>query len=106
MSEAKAQHSAQKTKKIKKVPEQQATNQPLSSNTDKKNQKKDDRFAKASYDPKFMTPSSKVTKVKIDKRFSKMMSDPSFKNTSSIDRYGRRVNPNETNNELKQYYYM
>jgi hypothetical protein len=45
----------------------------------KKAAKPDDRFAKAAYDPKFLTPSSKVTKVKIDKRFSKMMNDPSFK---------------------------
>lgn len=106
MSEPKTQHSVQKTKKIKKAIEQQTTNQPPSGTTDKKSQKKDERFAKASYDPKFMTPSSKVTKVKIDKRFSKMMSDPSFKSTSSIDRYGRKVNPNEANNELKEYYYM
>lgn len=56
------------------------------------------RFAKAQYDPKFMAPSAKITKVKIDKRFSKMMNDPSFKNTSSIDRYGRKINAKETNN--------
>jgi hypothetical protein len=30
---------------------------------------KDERFAKAAYDPKFMAPSTKVSKVKIDKRF-------------------------------------
>jgi hypothetical protein len=106
MSEPKTQHSGQKTKKIKKAAELQSINQLTSANADKKGQKKDDRFAKASYDPKFMTPSSKVTKVKIDKRFSKMMSDPSFRNSSSIDRYGRKVNPNEANNELKEYYYM
>jgi predicted ATPase len=72
----------------------------------KKAAKPDDRFAKAAYDPKFLTPSSKVTKVKIDKRFSKMMNDPSFKTNSAIDRYGRKINPDEQNNELKQYYYM
>lgn len=35
-----------------------------------------------------------------------MMNDPSFNVTSTIDRYGRKINPDETNNELKQYYYM
>jgi hypothetical protein len=53
-----------------------------------------------------MTPSSKLTKVKIDKRFSKMLSDPSFNSTSKIDRYGRQVIPNKGNSELKEYYYM
>jgi hypothetical protein len=53
-----------------------------------------------------MTPSSKVTKVKIDKRFSKMMNDPAFKSTSTIDRYGRKINKEDENNELQQYYYM
>ncbi len=53
-----------------------------------------------------MTPSSKVTKVKIDKRFSKMLNDPSFKTNAVIDRYGRKINKNTENNELKEYYYM
>ena len=53
-----------------------------------------------------MAPSSKVTKVQIDKRFSKMLKDSSFNATSSIDRYGRKVDPNNFNNELKEYYYM
>lgn len=35
-----------------------------------------------------------------------MMNDPSFKTNSTIDRYGRKINPNEANDELKQYYYM
>ena len=53
---------------------------------------KDKRFSKATYDPKFLTPGSKITKVKIDKRFSKMLNDPAFKSNSKIDRYGRNIN--------------
>lgn len=66
----------------------------------------DKRFSKAQYDPKFLTPSSKMTKVKIDKRFSKMLKDPSFNTSSAIDRYGRTVNENSKNKELNEYYYM
>lgn len=53
-----------------------------------------------------MAPSQKITKVKIDKRFNKMMNDPAFQNQSTIDRYGRKINPKDVNNELKEYYYM
>jgi hypothetical protein len=35
-----------------------------------------------------------------------MMNDPSFKSNSTIDRYGRKVNPQEVNKELNEYYYM
>lgn len=53
-----------------------------------------------------MAPSSKLTKVKIDKRFNKMLTDSSFNTTSKIDRYGRQINPDKVNSELKEYYYM
>ena len=53
-----------------------------------------------------MTPGSKVTKVAVDKRFSKMLKDKSFGNTSKIDRYGRKVDGEGINNELKEYYYL
>lgn len=66
----------------------------------------DNRFSKAAYDPKFMAPSSKMTKVKIDKRFSKMLKDPSFNSLSGIDRYGRTTKINNANSQLKEYYYM
>lgn len=45
-----------------------------------------------------MTPSSKITKVKIDKRFSKMLKDPSFQSNSAVDRYGRKVKKDQLNN--------
>jgi hypothetical protein len=98
MSAIKSQHSGAKTKKIKKAIAQEVDHQAESSKSNKNSQKIDERFAKAAYDPKFMTPSSKVTKVKIDKRFSKMMNDPSFRTNSTIDRYGRKINPDEANN--------
>lgn len=106
MSEVKQKNTVIKTKKIKKVPEHESHEVPSHGKNLNKPAKSDDRFLKAAYDPKFLAPSSKITKVKIDKRFTKMMSDPSFKSSSTIDRYGRKVNTDEANNELKQYYYM
>lgn len=66
----------------------------------------DPRFSKASYDPKFMAPSSKIAKVKIDKRFSKMLNDSEFNATSTIDRYGRKLDKKKGAEQLKEYYYM
>lgn len=106
MSEAKNKAFQVKTKKIKKPVTQDHDNQPQPVKSNKSAAKEDSRFAKASYDPKFMAPSQKITKVKIDKRFNKMMNDPAFQNQSTIDRYGRKINPKDVNNELKEYYYM
>jgi len=52
---------------------------------------KDDRFDKASYDPKFMRPKKELTKVKIDSRFTQMLTDPKFQSLSKVDKYGRKV---------------
>ena len=53
-----------------------------------------------------MAPSSKQIKTGIDKRFTKMLKDKSFGNTSKIDRYGRKIDSEEINNELKEIYYV
>lgn len=80
--------NAPKTKPIAKPASKSA--QPPSQPANN-NKQVDPRFARASYDPKFMAPSSKLTKVKIDKRFNKMLKDPEFNATTEIDRYGRKV---------------
>lgn len=95
MSEVK--NSSNKNKKIKKQNsniERHNKTTLVSSN----GKQVDNRFAKAKYDPKFMTPCSKLTKVKIDKRFGKMLNDPSFSSSSSIDRYGRKIKAENINN--------
>ena len=53
-----------------------------------------------------MAPGSKLTKVAIDKRFSKMLNDKSFNSSSKFDRYGRKADQDNSNKELKEYYYM
>lgn len=80
-----------KTAKTKPIAKPNPTKNPPSSETIAKSKQVDPRFSKASYDPKFMAPSSKLAKVKIDKRFSKMLNDSEFNATSAIDRYGRKL---------------
>jgi hypothetical protein len=97
MSHQKAKIVVEKSKKIKKNEEKPDNHAKGGSTGKTASIQGDARFAKAQYDPKFMAPSAKVTKVKIDKRFSKMMSDPAFKSQSSVDRYGRKIAQNEAN---------
>lgn len=89
MSELKNSKKKVKTKKIVKE-EKQLENKGKNDNRIV-SKLQDNRFSKAQYDPKFLVPNSKLTKVKIDKRFSKMMNDPSFKTTSIVDKHGRAV---------------
>ena len=106
MSEAIRQSKMLKNKKIKKAHVAYSEQDTQSKKIGPNSIQNDKRFSKATYDPKFLTPGSKITKVKIDKRFSKMLNDPSFKTTSKIDRYGRTVNQQDENKQLNQYYYM
>jgi len=92
MTEVRDVNKKLKNKKIKKTHQFESEKDPSVKTIAHNSIQNDKRFSKATYDPKFLTPGSKVTKVKIDKRFSKMLSDPSFKSTSKIDRYGRTVN--------------
>ena len=93
-----------KNKKIKKAHVTYSEQDTQSKKIGPNSIQNDKRFSKATYDPKFLTPGSKITKVKIDKRFSKMLNDPSFKTTSKIDRYGRTVNHQDENKQLNQSY--
>ena len=58
------------------------------------------------YDPKFITPNSKLTKTKIDDRFAKMMTDKRFSIDGVVDKYGRKNNKTTMNSELQDYYYI
>ena len=95
-----------KNKKIKKQQNNHPHNNKSAASNAEAPKQGDARFAKAKYDPTFMAPGAKLTKVKIDKRFGKMLKDPSFNATSSIDRYGRKKKQQDINNDLKEYYYM
>lgn len=113
------EHINQKSKQIKNLDNNKKLKQnnlghkqkqqvKVETNENKREQEIDERFAKASYDPKFLRPKQEITKVKVDDRFSKMLTDPAFQNTSKVDKYGRKIDTQskkkQQNEELKQYY--
>lgn len=59
----------------------------------------DSRFASASYDPRFIVPSTKKNKVKVDERFSRSelqkLNTTATGKKAKVDRYGRKVKDDE-----------
>jgi len=64
---------------------------------------KDERFAGILRDPKFKKPRRNERKVRIDKRFESMFKSDAFKVKYSVDKRGRRVSTNTTE-DLKRFY--
>lgn len=64
---------------------------------------KDERFKHIATDPKFRRIPKAERKVKIDKRFQGMFKDEKFKVKYTVDKRGRPVNHNSTE-DLKRYY--
>lgn len=62
----------------------------------------DDRFAEVYSDPRFMKVPKKVQKVKIDDRFKKALKDKEFNMVAKVDKYGKRVNKQDTT--MLKYY--
>ncbi|KAI1292048.1 ESF1 -like protein [Halotydeus destructor] len=65
----------------------------------------DPRFTQVLNDPRFRTLKKKERKVKVDKRFEKMFTDKKFKFKSTIDKRGKAVEHESTEN-MKAYYDM
>ncbi|XP_069810493.1 ESF1 homolog [Dendropsophus ebraccatus] len=63
----------------------------------------DQRFSQVTKDPRFWEMPEKEKKIKIDKRFRAMFHDKKFNLKYSVDKRGRPVNHNTTE-DLKRYY--
>ncbi|XP_056423857.1 ESF1 homolog [Hyla sarda] len=63
----------------------------------------DQRFSQITKDPRFWEMQEKEKKIKIDKRFRAMFHDKKFNLKYSVDKRGRPVNHNTTE-DLKRYY--
>ncbi|XP_055677647.1 ESF1 homolog [Lutzomyia longipalpis] len=64
---------------------------------------KDPRFSHLVNDPRFKNISESRRKVKIDRRFQSMFKDPKFSLKYTVDKYGRRVEKDQSD-ALKKYY--
>ncbi|KAI7862903.1 hypothetical protein BDF14DRAFT_1735012 [Spinellus fusiger] len=64
----------------------------------------DPRFKHLQRDPRFLRPKKKDMKVSIDKRFSGMLNSKEFGSGPKVDKYGRRLEGNTAEKELKRYY--
>ncbi|RCH88892.1 pre-rRNA-processing protein esf1 [Rhizopus stolonifer] len=82
---------------------------------DKKNFKKgepktpvtnDPRFSRVHNDPRFVRPKKKDMKVTIDKRFAGMMKSTDFSGGPRVDKYGRRLEQDTAEKELKRFYQL
>ncbi|KAK9451203.1 uncharacterized protein V1518DRAFT_412831 [Limtongia smithiae] len=67
----------------------------------------DPRFSVVHSDPRFARPKKTDTKLVLDSRFkNKLAADKEFKSKRIVDRYGRKVDADEVENELKRYYQL
>ncbi|KAF7723565.1 pre-rRNA-processing protein esf1 [Apophysomyces ossiformis] len=64
----------------------------------------DARFKHIHNDPRFLRPKKKDMKVAIDKRFSAMMHSKEFGSGPKVDKYGRRLEGNTAEKEMKRFY--
>lgn len=64
---------------------------------------KDERFAGVFRDPKFKKPRKNERKVQIDKRFQSMFKSDAFKVKYTVDKRGRRISKN-TSEDLERFY--
>ncbi|KAI8098706.1 uncharacterized protein BX664DRAFT_254641 [Halteromyces radiatus] len=66
----------------------------------------DPRFSRIHNDPRFLRPKKKDTKVKIDKRFQSMLTSKEFGTGSGLDKYGRPLQADTAEKELKRFYHI
>lgn len=63
----------------------------------------DARFDKVYSDPRFIKAPNKVKKVEVDNRFKSMFTDKTFNQVAKVDKYGRKINKQDTY-ALQNYY--
>ncbi|PGH01505.1 hypothetical protein GX51_05192 [Blastomyces parvus] len=64
----------------------------------------DPRFANIQSDPRYRLPSKRHTHVKLDKRFAHMLRDEDFSKNAAVDRYGRKLQRDDTKKQLERFY--
>ncbi|KAI9312109.1 hypothetical protein BX666DRAFT_1988849 [Dichotomocladium elegans] len=63
----------------------------------------DPRFAHVHHDPRFARNKKKDVKVKVDERFSAMLKSKEFNDRPKVDRYGRKVEQ-DASEQLRRFY--
>ena len=64
----------------------------------------DARFSSFETDPRFRNPSKRKHKTPIDKRFSRVLKGKSFAETPKVDKYGRKLKPDNKKKVLEKLY--
>ncbi|RKP23604.1 hypothetical protein SYNPS1DRAFT_11208, partial [Syncephalis pseudoplumigaleata] len=64
----------------------------------------DARFARIHYDPRFQRAKKDAVKIDLDERFKHMMTSEEFSGKPKVDQYGRQLQDNAGQRELKRYY--
>ncbi|KAI8052318.1 hypothetical protein BDF22DRAFT_687666 [Syncephalis plumigaleata] len=64
----------------------------------------DTRFARIHYDPRFQRTKKDAVKIDLDDRFKHMMTSEEFSGKPKVDQYGRKLQDNAGQHELKRYY--
>ncbi|KAI2466235.1 hypothetical protein F4781DRAFT_406380 [Annulohypoxylon bovei var. microspora] len=64
----------------------------------------DSRFSNFESDPRFRLPSKSRNKTTLDKRFSRMLKDDDFIASAKVDKYGRKLKPDNKKKALKNIY--
>ena len=64
----------------------------------------DERFSALATDPRYRLPSRKQARTAVDPRFKTLFTDQGFRQKASVDRYGRKVNPEAGRKDLERLY--
>ncbi|KAK3070805.1 pre-rRNA-processing protein esf1 [Teratosphaeriaceae sp. CCFEE 6253] len=64
----------------------------------------DKRFEALSRDPRYRLPNKKEARTAVDPRFGRLFTDQDFRKKASVDRYGRKIKPEQGTKELERLY--
>ena len=64
----------------------------------------DPRFAALRTDPRYRLPSRKESRTAVDPRFKRLFTDQDFRKKAKVDRYGRKIQPETGEKDLKRLY--
>ncbi|USW56975.1 Putative pre-rRNA-processing protein Esf1 [Septoria linicola] len=64
----------------------------------------DSRFDALQKDPRYRLPSRKEARTSVDPRFKTLFTDQEFRKKATVDRYGRKVKPEQGKKDLERLY--